>query len=116
MEPTDITGSAAEFAKFIGSGGLSALIAWFVAKLVLRKVAEESAGGQRAAAEIDIIMQLRQEVDRLHANNVRLSEKIDQLQSEIIALRAENAELRIKGSEANVTLSVIGRRATDRQA
>lgn len=115
METADLTSAAAEFGKFIAGGGLSALVAWFAARLMLRKVVEEQAGSHRAAAEIDIISQLRQEVDRLHAINVRLSEKIDQLQQEIASLRTENSELRVKFASSLATVAAIGRRHTDAQ-
>ena len=89
-DPTQLT----EWMKLIGATGVGGLLMTLFAKITFRKMAEESAGSQRADGEADIISQLRTEVDRMGKINDTLSGKVAELQEQIIKLRSENAELK----------------------
>ena len=89
-EPTNI----AEWMKLIGATGVGGLLMTLFAKITFRKMAEENVGSQRANGEMDIIEQLRAEVDRMGKINDTLSGKVAELQEQIIKLRSENAELK----------------------
>ncbi len=89
--PTD---TIAEWLKLAGATGIGGLIMVFFAKFAFRKMVEEGTATERASGETDIITLLRQEVDRLAGLNDSLQAKVSELQTEIIALRAENAELK----------------------
>jgi FtsZ-binding cell division protein ZapB len=88
------TTQIAEWMKLLGFTGIGGLLMTLFAKITFRKMAEESAGSQRAGGEMDIIEQLRAEVDRMGKINDTLSGKVAELQEQIIKLRSENAELK----------------------
>jgi TolA-binding protein len=90
----DSTSNLAEWVRLIGATGLGSLVMAFFARFAFRKMVEEGAAAQRAGGEVDIIEQLRAEVDRLGRINETLSGKLEELQEQIIKLRGENAELK----------------------
>ena len=62
---------------------------------------------ERTSAEIDIIAGLRGELERLSKQNGVLAEALNELQREVIDLRAENGQLRLTIDRLNAQLAAL---------
>jgi predicted nuclease with TOPRIM domain len=78
-----------------GAGAGLLGLAWYVRKL-MTNIVEESTASSRAAAERDIIEQLREELDRLSKQNKLLAEELNGLQSSMVELNHEIGGLRVE--------------------
>jgi FtsZ-binding cell division protein ZapB len=101
---TTTTNAIAEWVKLGGVTGVGGLVAALFTKFAFRKFAEEETASQGAKGESDIIELLRSEVDRLAGMNEQLSKKLAELQTQIINLRSENAELKGEIQALNLQL------------
>ena len=84
----DHSSGFSEWAKILGVSGVGAAAMALVAKVVFRKVTEED-------AQITVVKQLIDELERHSRINKELADKIAKLQIEVISLRDANAELEI---------------------
>lgn len=103
MEETSVS-SLAEVAKLLGVTGLSGMVMAFFVRFALRKMVEESTVTQRAIGEAEIIGQLRAEIDRMSSTNGSLTNKLNEMQQQLLSLRGENTELKVQLHALNAQL------------
>lgn len=103
MDETSVNGLA-EVAKLLGVTGLSGMVMAFFVRFALRKMVEESTVTQRAIGEAEIIGQLRAEIDRMSTANGGLTKQLNDMQQQVLALRGENAELKVQLHAMNAQL------------
>ena len=70
-------------------GGL--VLAYYRLKKI---ITSDQAAAQNDTAQINIVVLLREEINRLSEQNVKLARIVNTLQLEVITLRNENSELR----------------------
>jgi FtsZ-binding cell division protein ZapB len=79
----------------IGTLAAGALGGLALAYYKLKKIiASDQAATQNDSAQINIVTLLREEINRLSEQNVKLARIVNTLQLEVITLRNENSELR----------------------
>lgn len=74
------------------SAGVAGL--WVGIQRVRRVTSSDRDQTEQNDANRDIVTRMREEVDRLSTQNVRLTRAIEELQTEVFHLRDENASLR----------------------
>lgn len=81
-----------DYALGTGAGGAAVWLLW---KKFLVRNSEEEKTLVTTKAQIEVINQLREEVNRLGMTNTKLAEELNKLQAENIKLKGEIAQLHI---------------------
>lgn len=92
----DMMSSVSDWIKMAGATGIGGMMMALFIRFMFKKMTEESAAIQRAGGEIDIIVQLRNEVDRMAALNETLANRSVELQEEIFDIQKEHLDISLE--------------------
>lgn len=78
------------------AGGIGGIVGggWYVVKMLWNRILDANSTAAMTHAEIELVNQLRSEVQRLNEANKRLMDRIEELRDIIDRLRDDNAQLR----------------------
>jgi hypothetical protein len=91
LNPETITQLYTEMGT-LAAGALGGL--WIAYYRLKKIIASDQRSTQNDAAQINVVGLLREEINRLSEQNVKLARIVNTLQLEVITLRNENSELR----------------------
>ncbi len=95
------------FAEAVATAGAVATAAAVGIMKLFERFRNTQKSSSMVGAEIDVIEGLRSELGRLSDQNGKLATSLNELQSEVIALRRENAELHLTVRSLNQQIALM---------